>query len=558
VLRLLLALLVLVCAVSCSDASGTAPASTGGAGTQLPAGAAGMPTEAQAVPPGRSVLRRLNRSEYNSTLRDLLGTSEQPAANLPAEDLSFGFDNIGAALNVSALHVETYASAADQLIEKALLPGAPLREQILTCDVNSAGTDCTRQILRSFGRRAFRRPLTEEQLTRLMAFSTLASAQGDPPLVGVQLALKAMLVSARFLFRIELDPEPKPSAPWLVDDFEVASRLSYFLWSSMPDETLLQRAEAAGLQNESGLQQEVERMLADPRASELTTNFAGQWLFVRSIPRHQPDLNLFPEFNGELGASMQRSTELFFSQLIERRTPLEALVTADQVPVDSHLARLYGITPAGTADFTSVAAPEGRRAGVLGHAGLLMVTSEPGRTSPVKRGAWVLGNLLCSPPPAPPPGVEGLDESVPGAGETLTVRQRLEQHRTNPACAACHNLMDPIGFGLETFDAIGRFRTTDAGQPLDTTGTLPDGTSFTNAEELGRIVAADPRFRPCVAQKLATYALGRGVDASADAAFVASLAAETTRGDGSLLSLISALVKSPPFRMRAPDTNGAL
>jgi hypothetical protein len=517
-----------------------------------------MATEAQAVPPGRSVLRRLNRSEYNNTLRDLLGTSEQPAANLPAEDLSFGFDNIGAALNVSALHVETYASAADELIENALLPGAALRDQILICDVNSAGADCTRQILRNFGRRAFRRPLTEEQITRLMAFSTLASAQGDPPLVGVQLALKAMLVSVRFLFRVELDPEPKPSTPWLVDDFEVASRLSYFLWSSMPDEALLQRAEAAALQNESGLQQEVERMLADPRASELTKNFAGQWLFVRSIPRHQPDLNLFPEFNGELGASMQRSTELFFSQLIERRSPLEALVTADQVPVDTNLALLYGITPADLADFTSAPAPVGRRAGVLGHAGLLMVTSEPGRTSPVKRGAWVLGNLLCSPPPAPPPGVEGLDESVPETGKTLTVRQRLEQHRSNPACAACHSLMDPIGFGLETFDAIGRYRTTDAGQPLDTTGTLPDGTSFTNAEELGRIVAADPRFRPCVAQKLATYALGRGVDASADAAFVASLAAETARGDGSLLSLITALVKSPPFRMRAPDTNGTL
>jgi len=358
------------------------------------------------------------------------------------------------------------------------------------------------------------------------------------------------------LFRPELDPAPVPTEPWLVDDFELASRLSYFLWSSMPDEALLQTAEAGLLQREQALSDQVQRMIGDPRSAELIANFAGQWLHLRAVPRHQPDRQLFPEFTGELAESMTRSTELFFRNLLDARLPIEELVTSAAVPVNGALAAHYGIAAAADQGFLSLATPAGRGAGVLGHASVLMVTSEPGRTSPVKRGAWVLSNLLCSPPPPPPPGVEGLDEA-PAGGESLTVRQRLELHRTDPACAACHRVMDPIGFGLENFDAVGRWRTEDQGQPLDTRGTLPDGTTFSSAEELGRIVANDARFRRCVAQKLATYALGRGIEADRDSALIEAVVSETASGDGSLVAIATALIRSPAFRMRSPEQNGA-
>jgi hypothetical protein len=515
-----------------------------------------VPLGESALAPGRTTLRRLNRTEYDNTLRDLLGTTEPASENLPTDDISFGFDNIAAALNVSALHVEVYQSTAERLVRAALAEGAPGRAQILSCDVNSAGAACAREIVRGFARRAFRRPPSEQQLDRLMSFVTLAAEQGDPPLIGVELALQAALVSARFLYRVELDPEPKPTAPWLVDEFELASRLSYFLWSTMPDETLLALAEAEQLGSEAALSQQVARLLADGRSEQLIRNFAGQWLHLRAIARHQPDQLAFPEFSSALASSMQRSTELFFRELIDQRRPLEELVIASFLPVDARLASLYGVPPTASDGFVVIDAPSGRRAGVLGHAGLLMVTSEKSRTSPVKRGAFVLDNLLCSPPPPPPPGVEGLDDGS-AAEQGLSVRQRLERHRADPACAACHAIMDPMGFGLENFDAIGRYRTTDAGQPLDATGILPDGSSFENAEELGALLASDARLRECVAERLSTYALGRGVDGASEEVLLEDLQRALAASDGSLTALISAVVSSPAFRMRAPDTGGA-
>ncbi len=517
---------------------------------------AGNPDTPDSLFPRRGTLQRLNRTEYNNTLRDLLGTTQRPGDNLPAEDISAGFDNISEALNVSSLHVETYLEAAERVIDEALATGAPLREQILVCDVDLGGHDCARNIVRAFARRAFRRPPTEAQVERLAAFMAVAAAQGDPPLVGVKLALRAMLVSSRFLFRVELDPEVLPAAPWRVDSFELASRLSYFLWSSMPDETLLQKAGSGLLQSDEALSEQVTRMVLDARSSALTSNFAGQWLQFRAVPRHQPDLEAFPEFSAELAQSMVDSTERFFHEFLRARLPLDQLVTATTVPVDQRLAALYGVPSVANESWGSVATPPGRGAGVLGHASVLMVTSERGRTSPVKRGAWVLSNLLCSPPPPPPPGVEGLDEG-PGNDTSLTVRQRLKQHQTDPVCAACHSSMDPIGFGLENFDAIGRWRTQEQGIPLDTLGILSDGRSFSNAEELGRIVASDPRFLRCVAQKLATYALGRVIDEAQDTRLISEIVNQTSATDQALLSMAMALVKSPYFLERSPEPLGA-
>ncbi len=552
-LILLASTLCLGCEAKHTDpAGGESP--TSGAG-QAAGGQQQIPPTQAPLFPGRGTLQRLNRTEYNNTLRDLLGTSQRPGDNLPAEDISAGFDNVSEALNVSSLHVETYYDAAERLIDEALAAGAPRREQILVCDVALGGHDCARSIIRTFARRTFRRPPSEAQVERLMAFMAVAAAQGDPPLVGVKLALRAALVSARFLFRVELNPEVLPTMPWKVDDFELASRLSYFLWSSLPDEALLQKAEAGLLGNEA-LSEQATRMVGDARSAALTSNFAGQWLQFRAVPRHQPDLVVFPEFSSELAQSMVGSTERFFHELLSTRLPLARLVTAETVPVDLRLAALYGVPGVADESWRSVATPPGRGAGVLGHASVLMVTSERGRTSPVKRGAWVLSNLLCSPPPPPPPGVEGLDEG-PSNEATLTVRERLKQHQTAPACAACHATMDPIGFGLENFDAIGRWRTEEHGKPLDTLGILPDGTSFSTAEQLGRIVASDPRFLRCVAQKLSTYALGRVIDEARDTNLITEMVDQASAADASLLSMALALVKSPYFLERSPEPLGA-
>jgi hypothetical protein len=553
--RLAPCLWVAACTGSIGDLTTTSPSESGGA----PAGQSSVQghddTTTGPLVAGRVTLHRLNRTEYNNTVRDLLGTKQTPGDDLPAEDLAFGFDNIADALNVSSLHVATYETAAERLIDEALADGALARSAILTCDAATGGASCARDIIGGFLRRAWRRPADGADLARLTAFVDLAKSQGDSALVGIKLALEAALVSPRFLYRVELDPAPVPDHAWPVDDYELASRLSYFLWSSMPDEQLLASADAHALSSGAVLRTQVERMLRDPRAHAITQNFAAQWLYTRAIPRHEPDRTLFPSYDATLGQSMATSMELFFDELLHKGRPIEDFVRGDFLEVDRRLAAHYGVAGPPASGFIRVDAPEPRRAGVLGQAGLLMVTSETGRTSPVKRGAWVLDNLLCSPPPPPPPGVTGLDRQT-GMAATGTVRQRMERHRANPACAACHLGMDPIGFGLESFDAIGAYRSDDGGQPLDTKGTMPDGRSFQNAPELGAIIAADPRFAPCIAEKMATYALGRGLSDD-DRPFVENVAAAAGNAGRSLAAYVQAIAASIPFRQRDPGPKGA-
>jgi hypothetical protein len=635
-----------------------------------------------AADPGTVTLHRLNRAEYNNTVRDLLGTEQRPADDFPPDDRGYGFDNIASVLVLSATHVEMYQAAAETLVDEALASGAsealqqfeaetvggsaggangaawnlssngevappvtveaageyrvvvrawaqqagpdparmtltvggtmldtfdvtgtegapgmyeatttlaaglhvvsaafvndfydeasgadrnllvdwirvegPIgampgessaRARIMICDpADSSEAACADEIFGAFARRAWRRPVTEAELDRLRGFLDVARSQSEGFEAGIRLGLIGILTAPQFVFRVETDADPAATEPHRVSDYELATRLSYFLWSSTPDDTLLDLAAAGQLQNDEVLVAQVDRMLDDPKSEALVQNFAGQWLHARNITDHAPDYMTYPDFDEELRASYRTEIDMFFREFLTDDIPVEEMLTADWTYVDSRLARHYGLPDPGTG-FQRVTLPMERSAGILSKGGLLMVTSYSRRTSPVKRGQWVLSQLLCSEPPPPPPGVEALEElEVMG-----TLRQRLEAHRTNPVCFACHSQMDPIGFGLENFDGVGMFRTMEGESAIDSSGELPNGETFTGAAELGNILAGDDRFTTCVAEKLSTYAIGRGFEGRADEAWVDDVAQRGRAQGSSLRAFITAIVTSDPFRMR--------
>ena len=482
--------------------------------------------------PGRVTVHRLNNTEYNNTVRDLLGTALRPADDFPADDVSEGFDNISAVLSVSPVQVELYHRAAVALAAD-VMANAP--ERVLVCQPDPAdAVPCVRTIASELGRRAWRRPLDSAEVDAAVALYQVAIQAGGDSNEGVQLLVEHFLASPLFLFRFEIDPDPLAPGARPLGDHEVASRLSYFLWSSMPDDELFAAADAGRLVDPEEIAGQIERMMADPRADALVDNFAGQWLYLRGLAEHEPDLDLFPTFDGELRAAMVAETAALFRAFLREGRPLPELLTAELGAVDDRLAAHYGDGAAG------------RRSGLLGHASILTATSYPNRTSPVKRGKWVLEQLLCSEPPPPPPGVEGLDDQGPVTG---SVRERMEQHRTDPVCASCHTAMDPIGFALEHFDATGAWRDTDSGFAIDATGTLPDGATFDGAVELGAVLSADPRFTRCLSQKMLIYALGRGLE-EGDTATVDRIHDELLARGARLSDLIQLVATSDPFLYR--------
>jgi Protein of unknown function (DUF1592)/Protein of unknown function (DUF1588)/Protein of unknown function (DUF1585) len=379
----------------------------------------------------------------------------------------------------------------------------------------------------------------------------LAKAQGQTVEMGVEIALSAMLASPHFLFRPELDPNPNATTAHALTDYELASRLSYFIWSSMPDAELFAAAREGKLQDPAQIEAQVDRMLADPKSEALIDNFAGQWLYTRALDDHQPDYYAFPTWDEDLRAAMRQETKLFFREFLENDLPIPEMLTADFSFINDRLATHYGL-PSPGADFTKVTISDPERRGLLGQGSILTVTSFPTRTSPVKRGKWVMTQLLCSEPPAPPPGVEGLiTEDMP----TGTIRQRLEQHRENPICATCHVEMDNIGFGLEQFNGVGLFRSEDSGFPVDSSGVLPGGKTFNGMAELANILVDDPRFLHCVSEKMLTYALGRGIY-PVDDVHLNHLAEGLTKKDQTFKDLIKLVATSEPFRMRRGEAAG--
>jgi Protein of unknown function (DUF1592)/Protein of unknown function (DUF1588)/Protein of unknown function (DUF1587)/Protein of unknown function (DUF1595)/Protein of unknown function (DUF1585)/Ca-dependent carbohydrate-binding module xylan-binding len=427
-------------------------------------------------------------------------------------------------------------------------PSAACRE-ILSADPGGPDPAARlRAILPPLVLRAWRRPASEEEIARLVALAGPMGAAGAPVERGVQLAVQAILTSPHFLFRSEADPPPLPGQRSRdLRAFELASRLSYFLWSSIPDRRLLDLAAKDALCEPAALRAEVLRLLADPRASALAENFAAQWLELRNLDEAAPDPARFPDFDEDLRAAMRRETEMLFEAVLRERRPARELVEADFTFVDERLARHYGIPGVRGPAFRRVPAPPDRGGGFLAHASILTVTSNPTRTSPVKRGKFVLDNVLDAPPPPPPPGVGALDER-PAAARGATIRERMEKHRTEPSCAACHARLDGLGLALERFDAIGARRARDEGAPVDDSATLPDGRTFRGIDGLRQVVREDGALVRCLAKKLFVYALGRGVgpdDERALEAMLASLPRDPTAQD-----VILGIVEMEAFRKR--------
>ena len=431
--------------------------------------------------------------------------------------------------------------------------GTPSRERIFTCRPASGATvdetTCAREILSTIARRAYRRPVTDDDVERLLTFYDRGRTGGSFD-TGIEMALRRLLVSPEFLFRVERDPEGvEGGESYRVSDLELASRLSFFLWSSLPDDELLDVAERRELSVPAIFEAQVERMLADPRSEALVGNFAGQWLTLRNAAAVQPDEDEFPDFGEGLRQGFRRETELLFSSVLrEGRSALD-LLDADYTFVDERLARHYGIPNVRGSHFRRVALEDGARGGLLGHGSILTVTSYANRTSPVNRGKWVLENILGTPPPPPPPDVPDLETAE--GGQALSMREAMEQHRANPVCASCHRLMDPLGLALENFDAIGRWRDrSETRGAIDATGELPDGTPFDGPAGLRDALLRHPeRFVTTVTEKLMTYALGRGVEYY-DAPAVRAIVRDAAEGGYRLSSLVKGVVRSAPFQMR--------
>lgn len=625
--------------------------------------------------PGRVTARRLNRFEYNNSIRDLLEIDFHPADDFPADDSGYGFDNIGDVLSLSPVLMEKYLAAAEKIARLAIAADPPMKPTIVRYkaekldqvgqrlrvrhtfpveaeyelrvglggrrpdalqtlrlalwlddrpvkrfDVHLApdrprafearvpvragdhqvraaileeeskpsilvdaievrgpfqtgaaavpeshrrvfvcghpGGEhqpvCARAIVANLARRAWRRPVTGSEVDKLAGFVALARAEGEPFEKAVRVALQAILVSPHFLFRIERDPKPGTAHP--ISDLELASRLSYFLWSSLPDEELLRRAENRTLSQPAVLDTQVRRMLADPKSGRLAENFGGQWLQLRNLDSVKPDPERFPQFNDDLREAMRRETGMFFEAVMREDRSILDFLDANYTFLNERLARHYGIPGVQGEEFRRVDLDGEQRSGVLTHASVLTVTSYANRTSPVLRGKFLLENFLNAPPPPPPPDAGALDESQVNA--TGTVREQFEKHRSQPVCASCHVRMDPLGFGFENYDAIGRWRTHEGRFPVDASGTLPGGKSFRGAADLKAILKAEKdAFAECLTEKMLTYALGRGLERY-DRPAVRQICSKVAQNGYRFSSLVLEIVHSMPFRMRRGEGGG--
>ncbi|HWE96372.1 MAG TPA: DUF1592 domain-containing protein [Tepidisphaeraceae bacterium] len=501
--------------------------------------------------PGRVTLHRLNRSEYNNTIRDLLSVHTHPADAFPADGAGGGgFDNNADTLFIPPLLMEQYLAAAGEALRVA--PA----DRIFTARPadDLPAHDAARKILEKFATRAFRRPVRGEEVDRYLHLFDQADARGDGFENSVRLMLKGVLVSPQFLFRVEADHDTKE--PYAISDFELASRLSYFIWSSMPDQELFDLAGKGTLHEDGVLEQQVRRMLKDGKSQALAEDFGGQWLMFRDLrTTAQPDRKRFREFTPAVRDAMYDESVLFVDSVFREDKSVLTLIDADYTYLNEPLARHYGIPNVSGEDMRRVTLPDHNRGGILGLGSILTVTSYPLRTSPVLRGKWVLEAVLGAPPPPPPADVPQLpkDDQQP---DGLTFRQRLERHRADPTCAACHARMDPIGFGLENFDPIGRWRTKQAGKDVDAAGVLVSGEKFSGPAELKKaLLEKKDAFARNLTEKLLAYALGRGLEYY-DQPAVQELSARLAKEDYRASVLVAGVVKSYPFRYRRNEVAG--
>jgi hypothetical protein len=495
--------------------------------------------------PGRVLIHRLSRAEYNNTVRDLFGVNSRPADQFPADGGGGGgFDNDADTLFVPPILMERYLAAASQILDEA----KPERIFFVRPGKTLARRAAGRKIIAHFAMLGYRRPVEPAEVDRLMRLFDSAAQRGDSFEAAVKLALKAVLISPNFLFRVEKDRPGDP--PYPISDYELASRLSYFLWSSMPDEELFRLAGQQRLRNPRLLEQQVQRMIRSPKSRALADGFAGQWLRVRDLyTTAQPDPRRFPAFTPSLRDAMYQETIDFCDDIVRHDVSLLQLIDANYTYLNEELAQYYGVPGVTGPRMRRVELKDRRRGGVLGMGSVLTLTSYPRRTSPVLRGKWVLEQIMGAPIPPPPPNAGGLPaDDAPKQG--LTFRQRLEKHRSKPECASCHSRMDPIGFGLENFDPIGRWRDSIGSALVDASGVLATGGKFTGPVELKRhLMQQKDEFIRNVTEKMLAYALGRGLepyDIPTERAITQAVAHDGYHSS----ALITAIVKSYPFQFR--------
>ncbi len=502
---------------------------------------------------GRVTVRRLNRFEYRNTVRDLLGVDFNPVGDFPSDDVGYGFDNIGDVLSLPPLLMEKYVAASKKIAEEAVKSKDKDKLIFTARAVPDAkppklARDAAKEVLARLGLRAFRRPVQPDEMERLLKlYDTGEKIEGGDFEKAMKLPIRGMLVSPHFLFRVELEGglETYPLSPW-----ELANRLSYFLWGSMPDDELFELAKTGRILNPPVIEAQARRMLKDPKSAALSEHFTPQWLQVLRLEEMKFDPAKFPAWDPALRGDMIRETVLFFEAIKSEDLSVLTFLDADFTFVNDRLAKHYGIAAAG-AGFQRVKLADPRRGGILTMGAVLAATSDPDRTSPVKRGKWVLETVLATPPPPPVPDAANLKADPESA--RLPLRQRMEKHRADPNCASCHKRMDPIGFGFENYDAIGAWRDRDQGQPIDASAVLPEGTKFNGPVELRKILKErKSEFVEGFAEKLLTYALGRGVE-HYDGPAVKTVGDAVAKNGYKFSALVVEIVKSYPFQYRQKD-----
>ncbi len=503
--------------------------------------------------PGPGLIQRLTRRQYNNTIRDLLGVDSDPADAFPADGGGgAGFDNNASTLFVPPILMEKYLAAAADVLAKA----EPARLFVTRPGADLPVEEAARRSIAAFARRAFRRPVADAEVERLMRLFRRAAARGDGFEAAVRLSLRAVLVSPSFLYLLEGDRTDSGGAH-RVSDHELACRLSYFLWSSMPDRELSDLADAGRLHESAVLELQVRRMLADPKSRAMAEDFAGQWLRVGSLADlAEPDKRLFPEYTPELRDAMIEEAVAYFHAILREDRPVLELLESHYTYLNDRLAQHYGIDGVTGPAFRRVELKDRRRGGVLGMAAVLTLTSYPRRTSPVLRGKWVLEELLGTPPPPPPAMVKSLptDDRIRNG---LTFRQRLEMHRKRADCATCHSRLDPLGFGLENFDVLGRWRDQIQQKPVDASGKLTTGEEFVGPVALKTILVETKRaqFVRNLVERMLAYALRRGVEYY-DAPAVRQITADLDAKDYRAAALVTAVVESFPFQYRRDEATG--
>ena len=514
--------------------------------------------------PGRVTVRRLNRTEYNNVVRDLMYVDFDPANDFPADDSGHGFDNIGDVLTVSPLLLEKYINAAEKIATKVIVKPenetgegfdslSNFQKEYFKYPIDRhLRRRAAETFLKTFLRRAYRREVTSLEINRLLVLVKRGSDNGDSFEDGLRLAVTAVLVSPNFLFRWELDGAPdNPKSIRQLNEYELASRLAFFLWRSMPDDRLLDFAKKGLLRK--NIESEIKRMVRDDRSYGMVRDFTGQWLGLRNLDVYKPDKKIFPLFTANLKEDMRRETELLYAHVLKNNLNIKELISADYSFINDRLAAHYQIGNVDGAHFRLVSLNNLQRRGLLGHGSILTVTSDPNRTSPVKRGKFVLDNILGTPPLPPPPNVPEL-EVEQREGETL--REQMIKHRTNVVCASCHKKMDPIGFAFENYDGIGRYRLTDNGEKIDTSGVLDTGESFRGVNDLQSIITSEKLdlYVENLVRKMMVYAMGRGLefyDERVVGHIVKRLRAKGYQHD----ELVVSIVQSLPFDMKRGEAS---